>query len=296
VLRLSVLSGLPARTVVSILIDFWEWVDSVTDDGVILGVKLDQMSHICPDVVPTFWAHLRTVGWIAEAADSLVVPNFDHWMGNSAKKRLKDARRKRYNRKAARNVRNVSAAGADNSRTIRVTTGQDRTVENTTPPNPPSGGGGGAAAAGPAFDQDRWFAAFWDAYPPHKRRGRAGASYAWFALGADEALARRVLAALEADKRSHDWLKERGRYVPKPERWLAERPWEDGPPCGPGGVPGARQGPSRAVRERADAEERERAALRAQAPVRLTEILNEIAGPTDGAGPDGRAGNAGPDG
>ena len=41
-----------------------------------------------------------------------------------------------------------------------------------------------------------------------------------------------MLDVLARQKRSEDWHKESGRYIPGPEKWLRERCWEDVPPPG----------------------------------------------------------------
>ena len=36
-----------------------------------------------------------------------------------------------------------------------------------------------------------------------------------------------LLDALEIQKRSHDWTKDGGQYIPYPAKWLNKRRWED---------------------------------------------------------------------
>ncbi len=94
------------------------------------------------------------------------------------------------------------------------------------PPIPPKGGGGAQSL----FDR------FWRAYP--KKKGKQDARKAWDKLSPDMDLCRVMAAALERQKRSRDWLREDGRYIPYPATWLRGRRWEDEPdePIGPDGI------------------------------------------------------------
>lgn len=69
------------------------------------------------------------------------------------------------------------------------------------------------------------FERFWAAYP--KKRSKERARRAWKKLNPDIELCRTMAAALERDKRSHDWLKENGEFIPYPASWLTGRRWED---------------------------------------------------------------------
>lgn len=69
------------------------------------------------------------------------------------------------------------------------------------------------------------FEEFYAAYPKHKSRDSA--ERAWAKLKPDDELRRTIMAAVEAQKRTWDWQKEGGRYVPYPASWLNGRKWTD---------------------------------------------------------------------
>lgn len=69
------------------------------------------------------------------------------------------------------------------------------------------------------------FEAFIGAYPP-QRRDRPKSDRAWYSVNGDRPGLAVVLAALERDKASEDWGRERGRYIPSAEKWLVNRQWE----------------------------------------------------------------------
>ena len=76
---------------------------------------------------------------------------------------------------------------------------------------------------------DDGFAAFWAAYPKKKSKGQALS--AWKKLKPDSSLQVVILKAIEAQKRSPDWQKDKGKYIPYPATWLNAMAWEDEMPA-----------------------------------------------------------------
>lgn len=73
---------------------------------------------------------------------------------------------------------------------------------------------------------DGAFERFWTAWPKHERKQAKGkCSSLWRQKGFDQQ-AVAILAHVEALKRSADWLKEEGRYIPAPLVYLNQRRWE----------------------------------------------------------------------
>jgi uncharacterized protein YdaU (DUF1376 family) len=64
---------------------------------------------------------------------------------------------------------------------------------------------------------------FWAAYP--KKVGKGQAEVAW--ANADLPDLDIILKAVHKAKQSHDWIKDRGAYIPHPTTWLNQRRWED---------------------------------------------------------------------
>jgi hypothetical protein len=73
------------------------------------------------------------------------------------------------------------------------------------------------------------FEAFWTAYPKKKSKGQALS--AWKKLKPDSSLQALILKAVEAQKRSPDWQKDKGQYIPYPATWLNAMAWEDEMPA-----------------------------------------------------------------
>jgi hypothetical protein len=69
------------------------------------------------------------------------------------------------------------------------------------------------------------FDAFWAAYP--RKTGKGAARKSWDRLGPDRELAEAIIAAVRAQERNPQWLRDDGRFIPHPATWLNQRRWED---------------------------------------------------------------------
>jgi len=69
------------------------------------------------------------------------------------------------------------------------------------------------------------FETFYKAYPKHKSRGTA--EKAWRTLKPTDELLAKIMKALETAKKSSDWTKDNGQYIPYPATWLRAKGWED---------------------------------------------------------------------
>ena len=69
------------------------------------------------------------------------------------------------------------------------------------------------------------FEDFYKAYPKKKSKGQAEKT--WNKLSPTNDLLKVILTGLEAAKKSEDWTKENGKYIPHPSTWLNAKGWED---------------------------------------------------------------------
>ena len=69
------------------------------------------------------------------------------------------------------------------------------------------------------FDQ------FWTAYP--KKKAKDDARRAWDRRRPDKILLSTILVAIEAQRRSPEWLKDGGQFIPYPATWLNQARWMD---------------------------------------------------------------------
>jgi len=98
------------------LIRVWCWVDSNSSDGHIKSVTPVLIDRLT--MSQGFADAMKTVGWL----DENFIPNFYRHLGESAKKRAKDAERKRKSRTSSEGCHNksVTESGLDKSRVDKI--------------------------------------------------------------------------------------------------------------------------------------------------------------------------------
>ena len=106
---------------------------------------------------------------------------------------------------------------------------EELSTDNKSPHNPPKGERAETHRRAKTTDYDAdGFATFWAAYPRHE--GKADALKAWNKLKPDIVLQTKMGEALTAQKKSPQWTKNNGQYIPMPSTWLNGRRWEDEAP------------------------------------------------------------------
>lgn len=76
-----------------------------------------------------------------------------------------------------------------------------------------------------SIKQESGFDQFWRLYP--KKRSKGQAEKTWVKISPDDELYKQILAGLENAKKSIDWQKDGGQYIPYPSTWLNAKGWED---------------------------------------------------------------------
>lgn len=69
------------------------------------------------------------------------------------------------------------------------------------------------------------FDVFWRAYP--RKHAKGDARKAWHQTAAIRPPVEQLLAAIDAAKRSEQWRRDGGQYIPYPATWLRGERWED---------------------------------------------------------------------
>lgn len=72
---------------------------------------------------------------------------------------------------------------------------------------------------------DSLFDRFYEAYP--RKVGKPAAIKAFAKCKADEALVDKMIAAIEEQKQSAQWVKDNGQFIPHPATWLNNERWTD---------------------------------------------------------------------
>ena len=94
----------------------------------------------------------------------------------------------------------------------------DKPAEGKTKKEPAPKPKGGKAS-------ERYFNEFWAAYP--KKRAKQNALKSWQRLTPDKELYAKIMAALTEQKKSAEWQREGGRFIPYPATWLNGGCWDD---------------------------------------------------------------------
>lgn len=192
----------PVLHVVGMLWRIWSWADQHSLDGQNLTVSLAAIDRLtdCPGLAEC----IRKVGWLEGRDGLLTFPRFAEHNGQTAKQRALDQVRKRTDR-------GLSGICPDSSRTE---SGPEKIREEKIR----------RTSLSPTPEAQKAFDAFWLAYPRKVAKPKALASF--LREGCVENLTA-ILAAVEAQKKSPQWLKDNGEYIPHPTTWLNQHRWED---------------------------------------------------------------------
>ncbi len=209
--------GLGVDTVVGKLIRMWAWFDEMSANGhVSYGTNVWLDSYVGHD---GFAQACASVGWLRISSDGLTMPNFDRHNGESSKKRLIDAARKRQSRSSQitkseerpAGVREMSHQKCDQIR-------EDKIREEVTTL--------GDSGESPAEKYPPGFVQFWDHYP--RKVGKGAAYKVWKRMSRPDKEAAIDRAEWFAGCwKHHDPHGDRASFIPHPATWLNGRRWED---------------------------------------------------------------------
>ena len=141
VLAIATATGRSRSDVVLALLDFWFWVDDESVDGQLPGLTPSHLTGLFPGTDDAFWLAVISAGWLIQRTTGLEVPNFQRWLGQSAKRRLIEAEKKRQQRskgKCPGNVPEMSPKMSPKKRDKNGTREEKRREEdkNKSPPTP----------------------------------------------------------------------------------------------------------------------------------------------------------------
>ena len=107
-------------------------------------------------------------------------------------------------------------ANSQNDKPIPIDTDIGNTSENNLPPIAPNGG---ASKAEECFEQ------FWSAYP--RKVNKQGAKKAFLRIPNLLSQFTQIMAGLENQKRSKQWKKDNGVFIPHPTTWINQERWKE---------------------------------------------------------------------
>lgn len=200
----------------------WSLFDTHSKDGVLRAYTLEMIDEKVG--LPGFAEAMQSVGWLAVVDNSLAMPDFEEWLGKSAKRRL-----------AARKRAKESYEKRKSAQTLRADCAPKRRGEKSTkdPHSPPQAGDGEKPKKlipdyTPAFEQ------FWRRYPTIRRQNKTGAFQVWQrdqierpAEPGKRSLLDFVMESLEKWIKCESWQEG---YVCGPRVWLNQKRWSNDPP------------------------------------------------------------------
>jgi len=185
---------------IDLLCFMWEAPDRGKLEGV-TREQLAKMTGATPEEIEVFLSDAKTLnfGSVTERDKKITLEN--RRMVREEKERKANAERQARFRDKKKSLNNAPSNGKVTSLSSSST--------SVTPPKPPTGG----------FDE------FWKSYP--KKVGKGAAESAFKKIKKPKETLRQILQALERQKRSEQWTKENGRFIPNPATYLNQRRWED---------------------------------------------------------------------
>lgn len=100
--------------VVGILVRFWSWAQTHCSDGVFPGYTPDTLAKVAR-VSTSFLRAMVSVGWLDVTETGTMIPKFDRWLSDGAKRRLMNTERVRKFRAERRNGREETREGCNAS-------------------------------------------------------------------------------------------------------------------------------------------------------------------------------------
>jgi hypothetical protein len=181
---------------------WWVWLDVNSVDGLVDGLVDQDVDDLLR--CPGFSACMREVGWLTtdEASGKLRVSGFDSHNGETSKKRALK------NKAQAQWRANVDARvdeNVDQQRSTKASTREEKRRVLKTRSVIPEG-----------------FSRFWAAWPRNPRKAAKPQCLARWVSANLEGRASEVVAHVEACKRSSDWIKDGGSYIPAPLVYLRQ--------------------------------------------------------------------------
>lgn len=227
-----------------LLISFWLWALDNTPTGSLEGITPRMISRAAQwdGEAEKLAGALIRAGWIDEKEDGrLEIHDWYEYAGKLIDQRKAEKERSQRRRDAAAMASGESSDDhqptegrpAGNRRKAGGRVDQSRvnkSRDDNTPPSPSDEGadGGKRSAIEVRFDE------FWSSYP--KRVGKQYALKAWNRIKPTAEIHEKIMQAIEAQKRSEQWRRDKGRYIPNPATWLNGGYWDNGEEVETGGT------------------------------------------------------------
>lgn len=160
--------------------------------------------RVTPELAQEFVSRLIDCGLIDKGRNGVLKPH--QWDSRQFKSDTSTERVKRFRKRSKTVTETVNE------------TDQNRTEQNREEPPivPPRG-----TTYTPAFEE------FWKSYP--RPVGKGAAFRAWKNAKPNPQILTAMVAAITVQKKSDQWTKDNGQFIPHPATWINQRRWEDEP-------------------------------------------------------------------
>lgn len=189
---------------------------------------ISSITHFDIDTVRVGMELYKKLGLIEVLEDGTIyIMEIQNYIGKSTT----EADRKRIYRAEIENQKSLISGQMSDKCTTNVVQSEDKTTPeirdrdksiDITPIAP----NGGDDVSKESNSGER-FKVFWKAYP--KKIGKGAAEKSFNKYKPDDALLSEMVKAVETQKRSDQWQKDNGQYIPNPATWLNQKRWEDEP-------------------------------------------------------------------
>lgn len=222
-----------------LLVSFWMWALDNTPSGNLANITPRMIARAAqwdgdPESLTKAWLQ---AGWLDknEEDSSLFIHDWYEYTGKLIEQREAEKKRSQRRRSAGKTEEYTQQTDGQikaNQKTSEINPQNDQQktvgrvektrVENiiTTPPSPSNEGETQSASV-----IEQRFLEFWRAYP--NKKSKEYAYKAWKRLKPNAELHQKIMQAIEIQKRSEDWIRENGRFIPHPASWLNGGQWEN---------------------------------------------------------------------
>ena len=237
--KLARLLAVSVPTAIGHLHGIWYWALDFAQDGDLRRYDPEEIADaaLWEGEPVRFIEALVAAGYLDQTDNGLTIHDWYDYAGRLIEQREARREQDRVRKQRQRERKKVEAHDGHGEVTeeSRVTPGnvtllpyptkpnqteQDNT-ETTTPPSPSDEGSDG----GTKSLVEARFLEFWKAYP--KKTGKQYALKAWNKIKPTAELHERIMQAVDAQKRSDQWRRENGRYIPNPSTWLNGGYWDN---------------------------------------------------------------------
>jgi hypothetical protein len=237
--------------VVGKLLRVWAWFDEQSRFGNAPSVTKSLLDRRVG--VTGFCNAMIDVGWLDDDGDLLQLPNFERHNGETAKTRALGAKRQQKHKAKSNAKGNDTGVTKPSPEKRREEKSNNKTphtpladasegdstidilADDFESPDQPDKSSSekpeakkpksGDAGYDPAGTIDQRFVIFWEQYP--RKVAKGAALKAWHKIKPDKSLLDRILDAIVRAKRSEQWKRDGGQYIPHPATWLNQGRWDD---------------------------------------------------------------------